>query len=70
VNTGEVVAGDPALRESFVSGDAVNVAVRLEQAAGPGEILIGEQTERLTRAAVRMEQVAGYTGCRRPGSGP
>src|SRR5438552_2607722 len=39
VNTGEVVAGDAASRETFVTGDAVNVAARLEQAAAPGEVL-------------------------------
>ena len=44
VNTGEVVAGDPTSGESFVVGDAVNVAARLEQAAEPGQILIGEST--------------------------
>ncbi len=44
VNTGEVVAGDPALGSSFVSGDAVNVAARFEQSAEPGEILIGGAT--------------------------
>ena len=37
VNTGDVVAGDAAARQSLVTGDAVNVAARLEQAAGPGE---------------------------------
>ena len=47
VNTGEVVAGDG--RETFVTGDAVNVAARLEQAATPGEILLGEETCRLAR---------------------
>jgi class 3 adenylate cyclase len=36
-----VVAGDPSSRQSFVSGDTVNVAARVEQAAQPGEILIG-----------------------------
>src|SRR6266513_1614501 len=36
VNTGEVVAGDSAAGEGFVSGDAVNVAARLEQAARAG----------------------------------
>ena len=36
VNTGEVVAGDASSRETFVTGDAVNVAARLEQAAGAG----------------------------------
>ena len=55
VHTGEVIAGDPATGGSFVSGDAVNVAARLEQAAEPGEILIGETTHRLVRAAVIAE---------------
>jgi class 3 adenylate cyclase/tetratricopeptide (TPR) repeat protein len=54
VNTGEVVAGTD---ERLVTGDAVNVAARLEQAARPGEILIGEQTYRLTRGAVEAEPV-------------
>ena len=64
VNTGEVVAGDSSKGESFVTGDAVNVAARLEQAAGPGEILIGEATYRLVRdvattTAVHSLQVKG-----------
>ncbi len=54
VNTGEVVTGT---EERLVTGDAVNVAARLEQVAAPGEILIGEQTLRLTRGAVETEQV-------------
>jgi class 3 adenylate cyclase len=58
VNTGEVVAGDPAARETFVSGDAVNVAARLEQAAAPGEVLLGEQTFRLVRDVLEAEPVA------------
>ena len=57
VNTGDVVAGDPAAGQSFVSGDAVNVAARLEQAAQPGEILLGAQTLALVRDAVRVERV-------------
>ena len=44
VNTGDVVVGQPREGSSFVSGDAVNVAARLEQAAEPGEILVGERT--------------------------
>ena len=44
VNTGDVVAGQPRVGSSFVTGDAVNVAARLEQAAEPGEILVGERT--------------------------
>jgi class 3 adenylate cyclase len=57
VNSGEVVAGDPSTRETFVSGDAVNVAARLEQAAAPGEILLGETTYRLARHAIDAEPV-------------
>ncbi len=57
VNTGEVVAGDPSGGQSFVTGDAVNVAARLEQAAEPGEILIGEETLRLVRDAARVEPI-------------
>jgi class 3 adenylate cyclase/tetratricopeptide (TPR) repeat protein len=55
VNSGEVVAGDPSSGQSFVSGDTVNVAARLEQAARPGEILIGGGTLSLVRDAVRVE---------------
>jgi class 3 adenylate cyclase/tetratricopeptide (TPR) repeat protein len=51
VNTGEVVAGTPHAGSSFVSGDAVNVAARLEQAAEPGEILVGERTVAAARGA-------------------
>jgi class 3 adenylate cyclase/tetratricopeptide (TPR) repeat protein len=54
INTGEVVAGEG---ETLVTGDAVNVAARLEQAARPGEVLFGEATERLVREAVRSESL-------------
>jgi class 3 adenylate cyclase/tetratricopeptide (TPR) repeat protein len=57
VNTGEVVAGDPAFGHAFVTGDAVNTAKRLEEAAPPGEILLGEGTLRLVRDAIRVEPV-------------
>src|SRR5712691_3651792 len=39
VNTGQVVTGDAASGQRLATGDAVNVAARLEQAAQPGEIL-------------------------------
>jgi len=57
INTGEVVAGDPSTQQTFVSGDAVNTAARLEQAARPGEILIGALTHDLTVNAVLAESV-------------
>jgi class 3 adenylate cyclase/tetratricopeptide (TPR) repeat protein len=57
VNSGEVVAGEPSDGQMLVTGDAVNVAARLEQAAGPGEILIGEKTRQLVRDAVRVDPV-------------
>jgi class 3 adenylate cyclase/tetratricopeptide (TPR) repeat protein len=57
VNTGEVVAGDPAAGQTFVTGDPVVVAKRLEESAAPGEILIGETTFGLTRDAVLVEPV-------------
>src|SRR5438034_959817 len=57
INTGEILAGDVSLGEAFVSGDPVNVAARLEQTAGVGEVLLGELTWRLTRQAVRAEPV-------------
>ena len=44
VNTGDVLARDATFGESLVVGDAVNVAARLEQAAAPGEVLVGEAT--------------------------
>ncbi|MGN6380695.1 MAG: AAA family ATPase [Gaiellales bacterium] len=54
VATGEVVTGT---RERLATGDAVNVAARLEQAAEPGEILIGANTLRMVRDAVLTEAV-------------
>ncbi len=44
VNTGDVVVGPAREASSFVTGDAVNVGARLEQAAAPGEVLAGERT--------------------------
>ena len=54
VNTGEVVTGTA---ERLVTGDAVNVAARFEQAAAPGEVLIGASTHELVKSAVDAEPV-------------
>jgi class 3 adenylate cyclase len=52
VNTGSVLAGEG---ENLAIGDAVNVAARLEQAAAPGEIVLGADTLALVRDAVRVQ---------------
>src|SRR5882672_5169805 len=54
VMTGEVVTGT---EERLATGDAVNVAARLEQAAQPAEVLIGEPTLRLVRESCEVERV-------------
>ena len=73
VNTGEVVVGQPREGSSFVTGDAVNVAARLEQAAEPGEVLVGERTAAAVRGAFELDEPttieakgkAGGVACRR-----
>jgi class 3 adenylate cyclase/tetratricopeptide (TPR) repeat protein len=57
VHTGEVVAGDPAAGQRLVTGDPVNTAARLEQAAPAGEVMLGELTYRLVRPHVDAEAV-------------
>lgn len=56
INTGEVVAGDARAGQTLVTGDAVNIAARLEQSAAPGEILIGRATHGLVSDAVDAEE--------------
>jgi tetratricopeptide (TPR) repeat protein len=59
VNSGEVVTGDDAT--TLVTGDAVNTAKRLEEAAGPGEILIGAATRQLVVNATELEPAQPVT---------
>jgi class 3 adenylate cyclase/tetratricopeptide (TPR) repeat protein len=54
IESGEVVA-DASLDATFATGDAVNVAARLQQAAGPNEILIGPGAYRLAFGEVELE---------------
>ena len=54
MDTGEVVTGT---EERLATGDAVNVASRLQHAAQPGEILIGDETLRLVHDAVETVEV-------------
>ena len=52
-----IASGDASSRQRLVTGDTVNVAARLEQAAPACEVLIGEPTYRLVRDAVEVEAV-------------
>jgi len=61
VNTGPVVAGDPTAGERLVTGDAVNVAARLEQTAHPGAVVIGALTRRLVGPAATVLQLEPLT---------
>jgi class 3 adenylate cyclase/tetratricopeptide (TPR) repeat protein len=61
INTGQVVAGDPASGGTFVTGEAVVLAKRLETAAGPGEILIGKATYPLVRDAVNAGPLESFS---------
>ncbi len=61
VNTGEVIAGDATQGQRLVTGDAVNTAARLEQAARAREVLLGDLTYRLVRDAVQVEPVEPLT---------
>jgi len=54
VNTGEILTSTVG---TLVTGDAVNVAARLEQAAAPGEVLVGAETRMLVGAAAEAEEV-------------
>lgn len=58
INTGEFIVGRSGGDEpNVVVGDVANVAARLEQIAGPGEVLISERTHRLTRGAIDVVPV-------------
>ena len=60
VNTGEVVVGDPSTGGTFVTGEPVNMAKRLEQAAEPGQILIGKTTYPLVANAVQAGPLESF----------
>ncbi|HKN64494.1 MAG TPA: AAA family ATPase [Gaiellaceae bacterium] len=64
VNTGEAVvtlSARPALGEAMVAGDVVNTASRLQQHAPVGEIIVGEETYRATRAAIEYAPLEAVT---------
>src|SRR5688500_18194644 len=55
LNTGEVVAGESSDGQRLVTGDIVNVAKRLEEAAAQDEVMIGDLTRRLVEGYVDLE---------------
>ncbi len=57
VNTGEVTVDYPVEEHMLVLGEAINLAARLQSAAGPDEILIGHPTYRLVRDSVAVDPV-------------
>jgi class 3 adenylate cyclase/tetratricopeptide (TPR) repeat protein len=60
VNTGEVLAG--AVGDDYtVTGDTVNVAARLQSAARPGTVVVGERTHRASLAAIQYERLEPLT---------
>jgi class 3 adenylate cyclase len=67
INTGEVVVGKPREGSSFVTGDPVNVAARLEQAAEPGEVLVGERTVATARGAFEFGEAQTIEAKGKPG---
>ena len=60
VNTGEAIVAVDADRtgEALAIGDVVNTASRLQSAAPPGRLIVGEETHRATRHAIRYEALA------------
>jgi class 3 adenylate cyclase/tetratricopeptide (TPR) repeat protein len=64
VNTGEVVAGVREVggfQDGTVIGDTVNTASRLQTAAAPGSVLVGEMTARLSRHLFELEPMEPLT---------
>ena len=57
INTGEVFSTEVANDDSLVTGDAVNVAARLQQGARPGSIVVGERTARAIRSQFDLESL-------------
>jgi class 3 adenylate cyclase/tetratricopeptide (TPR) repeat protein len=55
VESGQVVAEDG--EATFATGEAVTLAARLEQAAEPGQLLIGPAAHRLTLGRIEVEDV-------------
>jgi class 3 adenylate cyclase/tetratricopeptide (TPR) repeat protein len=61
INTGEVVVGDAGSTQTIASGDPVNIAARLQQAAQAGEVLLGRDTYRLVEDRVTAGPLESFS---------
>ena len=61
VLTGEAAVSLASASEAMVSGDLVNTASRLQSAAEPGTVLVGEATVRATEASIAYEPAGDRT---------
>jgi class 3 adenylate cyclase len=61
VVTGEMAVNLGAVGEGMVAGDAVNTAARVQAAAGPGQVLADESTQRLAGRAVGFADAGEHT---------
>jgi class 3 adenylate cyclase/tetratricopeptide (TPR) repeat protein len=61
IMTGEAAVNIGAIGQGMVAGDLVNTASRLQAAAAPGVVLVGEVTRRTAEAAIAFEAVGDQT---------
>jgi class 3 adenylate cyclase len=66
INTGEVAVGPVREGSPFLTGDAVNVTARLQQAAALGEILVGERTAAAAGGAFEFGELISATAKGKP----
>jgi class 3 adenylate cyclase len=61
VNSGEAIYGEATADRGAVTGDTVNVAARLQTAADPGSVVVGELTALAVAEIVELEPIEPLT---------